>query len=695
MFEQNKVSKKNKLWLLLALAVSSNITAEELSKKTDQNDVEFDTLHVLGANEEGFNVAINAEMIDKKLSTSLQDLFRHEPSITVGGGLPVAQKVYVRGLEDTLLNVTIDGATQAGYIYHHQGRINVEPELIKNVVVKPGAGNATDGAGALGGAIHLNLKDAQDLVRPGQQFGALVKTAYHSNNSMWKKHISAYGMLSDDFGLLASFTDNDASDNYRDGSGNEVEYSEIEQQDIRIKLSGDIADDHYLSLGYENFDDDGNRYSRANMGALFHPIYPNVPVEQKTNRESWTVNYKYNPSNELIDLSTTLYYTDSSLEKNGDQWIISHAPFQFGDVYGDWHGAGVESVGFDLSNVSTIGEHTLEYGYEYREDEAYLVNALYTNNDEETEIHALFLQADLKLHDSVTLSTGARYDNYDYTDNFGVNISDSQLSPNATIIFDINKRLEFSVGYARAFKGVSSPEAFFLEAGGQFAPPTYAGTTLSSYTGPDIITGSDYDTGALKAEESDNFEVGFKYEGESFSASGELYHQSIENAQVISSSTWSRMSYLEDVNVRGYALRMAYFWDDITLDLGVSESKPELGDLPLGSGDMGLGTAYGRTWTLGLEHSPSLDWTLGWNTRLVEELDFVQAGQDNKSGYAVHDIFVQWTPVDRLKVGLVVSNLFDKSYYDQGTFFTSDNTTDPYGLREPGRDIRVSMSYEF
>jgi len=61
----------------------------------------------------------------------------------------------------------------------------------------------------------------------------------------------------------------------------------------------------------------------------------------------------------------------------------------------------------------------------------------------------------------------------------------------------------------------------------------------------------------------------------------------------------------------------------------------------------------------------------------------------------VHDVYVQWMPTDRMKVGLAVSNVFDKHYYDQGTFYSSDDTTDPYGLAEPGRDVRVSFSYEF
>ncbi|OUR71186.1 hypothetical protein A9Q78_10305 [Methylophaga sp. 41_12_T18] len=697
MFEKTKVIKKSVVTLLVASALGSSYIAqaEQVVSQTRDETATLETIKVLGAPEKGFNVAMTDDMIEKTQASSLQDLFRHEPSITVGGGLPVAQKVYVRGLEDTLLNVTIDGATQAGYIYHHQGRINVEPELIKEVIVKAGAGNATDGAGALGGAIHIKLKDAKDLVRDDQRVGALVKTAYHSNNDMWKKHVSAYGMLTEDFGVLASFTANDAGDNYQDGNGDEVDYSKIDQQNVRIKLSGDIAEGHYLSLSYEEFDDDGTRYARPNMGALFHPVYQNTPVPQKTRRESWVANYGFNPDSSLIDLDTTVYYNDSYLTKQGDQWVVFP---NFGTVFTDYyngesHGGGVESVGIDIRNTSKFGAHEIIYGTEYREDEAYFTKSVTGINDEETEVFAVYAQADVEINDWFSVSAGLRYDDYDYQDNNGFEIDDSQFSPNATLNFNVTENLTLHGGYAQAFKGVSSPETFFLEFPFPI-PGSPNGRTLQSYNGADTTAGG-FGVGELKAEESDNIEVGFKYEGDNFAASGEIFRQRVDNTQVVDAGSATRYSYLDTVESTGYALRVAYFWDEITANLGVSETKPELGNAPLGSGEMGVGTAYGRTWTTGLEYSPVFNITMGWNARFVEELDFVQDGQDDKAGYGVHDVYVQWTPTDRMKVGLAVSNLFDKYYYDQGTFYSQSNTSDPIGLAEPGRDVRVSFSYEF
>ena len=172
-----------------------------------------------------------------------------------------------------------------------------------------------------------------------------------------------------------------------------------------------------------------------------------------------------------------------------------------------------------------------------------------------------------------------------------------------------------------------------------------------------------------------------------------MFRQHIAHAQYTGTTT--RYSYVDEVKVHGYALRMAYFWDAVELHAGVAHSKPKVGGQPLSSGDMGLGTAYGRTWTLGLSHEMSDTLSVGWDARFVEKLDFVRSGQDEKASYAVHDVFVRWQPTRALSLGLAINNLFDKFYYDQGTYYSRNNATAPYGLPEPGRDFRLSASYTF
>ena len=98
------------------------------------------------------DAVVTEERIEQYQASDLEDVLAGQPEVAVGGSVGIAQKVYVRGIEDPLLNVTIDGATQAGALFHHTGRLAVEPELLKRVEVEAGAGRR--GPAMLGGPGH-------------------------------------------------------------------------------------------------------------------------------------------------------------------------------------------------------------------------------------------------------------------------------------------------------------------------------------------------------------------------------------------------------------------------------------------------------------------------------------------------------------------------------------------------------------
>lgn len=91
------------------------------------------------------DLTITADDLDKRQAQDLNDIFRGDAEVSVGGSSGISQKIYVRGLEDTMLNISVDGAEQSGSLFHHQGRLSIEPELLKQVDVSAGAGRATNG----------------------------------------------------------------------------------------------------------------------------------------------------------------------------------------------------------------------------------------------------------------------------------------------------------------------------------------------------------------------------------------------------------------------------------------------------------------------------------------------------------------------------------------------------------------------
>ncbi|MEC7470166.1 MAG: TonB-dependent receptor plug domain-containing protein, partial [Pseudomonadota bacterium] len=96
--------------LVLAGAVcslASGAVAAELDTNEEQKAIEH--IAVVGAST---NLSITAQDIEQFQANDLADVFRESPSVSVGGSVGVAQKIYVRGLEDAYLNVTVDGAQQ-------------------------------------------------------------------------------------------------------------------------------------------------------------------------------------------------------------------------------------------------------------------------------------------------------------------------------------------------------------------------------------------------------------------------------------------------------------------------------------------------------------------------------------------------------------------------------------------------------
>ena len=70
----------------------------------------------------------NISVIDDTFLThtqanNLRDIFAKDAEIQVGGGAQIAQKLYVRGFEDRMFRVRLDGITQGGNLFHHQGII--------------------------------------------------------------------------------------------------------------------------------------------------------------------------------------------------------------------------------------------------------------------------------------------------------------------------------------------------------------------------------------------------------------------------------------------------------------------------------------------------------------------------------------------------------------------------------------------
>ena len=94
---------------------------------------------------------IDYSEIQELSPNSVQELFRQESSVAVGGTNTFNQKVYVHGVEETNLAVTIDGSRQNNKIFHHNATNVIDPRLLKAARVDAGVAAVRINPGNIGG----------------------------------------------------------------------------------------------------------------------------------------------------------------------------------------------------------------------------------------------------------------------------------------------------------------------------------------------------------------------------------------------------------------------------------------------------------------------------------------------------------------------------------------------------------------
>lgn len=624
---------------------------------------------VISAEREPGNFLLGHDEIARTLPGDLSQLLSYESTLAVGGGAPVAQKIYVRGFEDVLLNVTIDGAQQAGELYHHQGRVQIEPEFIRSIELDAGAGAATAGAGALTGALAVTTRNAFDLLEPGQAAGFLVRgVASFNGEDGYKGTASVYGRAGESLGFIAGFT-RQSGDDYADGHGNLVTPSAFDHERGYAKLTGRFGD-HEGNLSYEKVHDFGTYYERPNF-VNFTGTY--VLSDHDLNRQTLTYNHRFNPASELVDTKAVVYWSENDFTNHRNTT---------GALYGK---GDFTSVGVDLRNTSEWTHHAATYGIEYRADDAFgrqqaTPPPFWGYSRQSASVLGLYAQDNWQVTKTVRLSGGLRFDTYQHDVDEGVGAGasndDDGFSPNASIEWEIVPGLTARSTYAQSFRGITIREAFF--------------------------SGLYVHEGNLKPEQADNLEFGLAYEKNGFFARATVYHQTIENyinAVYVGTPVWGYWRNTGDAEVDGYEFEVGRRWRHVNLALGVWNADNSFNGNPLTDADLGLGTSIGRTWTARVDWAlPTPHLELSLRSRFVEaEPNAISPTAPDKPSYTVTDLHANWHPFGRqnLTLSLSVNNVFDEFYYDHATYSYHAGTGKYIGFPAKGREFVLAAAYKF
>ncbi|NNA18772.1 TonB-dependent hemoglobin/transferrin/lactoferrin family receptor [Pseudomonas lundensis] len=311
---------------------------------TTSNSLQLSAMSVIGTGNEvdssnvGKSTLTQAE-INRYQANNIPSLLATLPGINLGGSLkPGGQTINIWGMgEAEDVQMTVDGATKSGFERYMQGTIFIEPELIKGLVVEKGPHDIRTGNGGFAGSVHMETKDAPDLLAEGKDTGAMLKYGYSSNDHQQVYSGAVYGRTDDGRAdALVYYTKRDGDNMKLAGHMPDPKNAypinpkrlpntaqDLDAQLLKVNLH--FNEEHRLGMSYSR----SNNYLWVPFSAISYPAPPSQANIDKygydiatrrylSNRSTidttWSAKYNYQPlENPLVNLEVK--YSHSNTEQ--------------------------------------------------------------------------------------------------------------------------------------------------------------------------------------------------------------------------------------------------------------------------------------------------------------------------------------------------------------------------------------------
>ena len=486
-------------WNLLACGP---VQSQEQPNSLD-DVIELPEITVFGASRDGRGLletpsavtVIGGEDMDRLQPSTYEDLLIDVPGLVIQGGRGVAQEPNIRGFQDEQVVIRVDGARQ-NFNLQHRGRFFVDPALLKQVEVLRGGASAMFGSGALGGVISLETKDASDILKPGEAWGAEVNVGFNTQGSEALRAVTA-ALVQGNVDMLAFFSQRLMQADLQDGGYDPILDSAVDNLNGILKLTMTPNDSHKLSIDGSIYTDDGQVPSTANRDSTDERLRLNRLVDRDLNYQQYRFKWDYVPfDNEIVNLSALIYYNETFIEERR----VSILPEE-GESERRFETTEVSTVGVEITNSSNINfgdmPVNLAYGLEFFKDDHRATRnseARINHPTAQRSFYAGFAQAEFSLSPEVTLSSGLRYDAFslDPPDNFSRR-SENALSPWLALNYQPSDHLQLFASVSQAFRAPTLTEIYAqgLHFSRPDIDPITGRPTLANVQVPDIdpITG--------------------------------------------------------------------------------------------------------------------------------------------------------------------------------------------------------------
>lgn len=537
--------------------------------------------------------------------------------------------------------------------------------------------------------------EADDLLAPDETVGGRAKVGYQGVNDEFLTSLSLAGRPSADTDVVAGVVRR-ASDDIRLGSGRDLE-SEDDILSGLVKGKARFGDGVELTLSYLGFKNDVEEPDNGQDG---NEVDSSTPLVDKSIRsDTVSARVTWAPSFAAwVDLDALVYFGETSDEEDDP-------------TDGSTSKRTIQTTGFDLSNRTRLAvadgtRLTLVYGVDGNRDEQTGTDSATTDGTQdgvpnaEATLFGAFLQGEFEiasaLPGTVRVIPGVRFDYFENEADGETGTQADEISPKLGVSYEPVPGL---VGFASASRAFRAPSFNELYADGtHFAIPLGGGVTAvnSFVPNPD-----------LEPETADTVEVGAGYQardllgtGDSFRVKGAYYHSRVDNlidievaggaptigcfvpgAGPCNAGTTTSINRSE-AELSGVEIEASYDHPRFFLTTGFNSIDGE--DKDTGE-KLGLLTADTLTTGAGVKLR-EIDSIVGVRGEFATGFDKVDDPADERDGYSVFDVYLQWAPSQPMLQGVVVNlgvdNVFDRDYERVNA-----------GVSEPGRNYKASVGY--
>lgn len=671
---------------------------------------ELDDIVVWGTAISASSVNLDKDVMDIKQADHVSDLLRVIPGVDVGGAHSLNQRITVRSMDDKDVRISIDGANQNSYMFHHMGNLQIHADILKSVDIDVGKNSVVNGG--LGGAVRFKTKSADELLENGQSIGGRAQASYSSNDGE-SYALTGFGRITDNIDVLAYYNDVKRG-NFKVGGGEikdengikipgtdgKVRGLEGNLDDSLLKFGFNISDEQRVEVGYEKYNDEGNYSQRPDMGLatdLSIAAGLGIPLTWPTKftRDTATINYEANLG-DSSKLDATLYTNISELFRDENGWSQASIP-RFRGLAGTTEGE-AENSGLNILASTDWDQHSLTYGGEFIHYKTTFLGQYVGgsgSSQEKSTNTSAYIEDRIQLTDRFALTSGLRFDSVDLE---------------ATLV---DKSFEDITGALKGELQITDSTLMTLSSSQLFQAPELAevfiGAGLNDTPNPDI-----------KAETGLNNEFSIKFSDSTFGADDfsigiTAFQTGIDDyiydyAGIPGGGprdVWK--DNVGDMKIEGYEAYIGYEIGTLNTLLTFSKTDSELTAFSdYSSLDKArIDRQQGDTASLNIDYSIAdnsikLHWDALIVAKVEDDLNLDGASLSTAKGnYTVHNISAMWLPKQAKGLSLTVGvdNVFDDFYASQSSrtgisnhpVFGSLYLTD----YEPGRNIKVTAAYKF